>query len=66
MIYFTSDLHLGHEAVIRKQNRPFANADEMNRMLIENYNSVVHKNDTEVVPGVREIEHINTEKGLSQ
>lgn len=46
MIYFTSDLHLGHEAVIRMQNRPFANADEMNRILIENYNSVVHKNDT--------------------
>lgn len=36
MIYFTSDLHLGHEAVIRMQNRSFANADEMNRMLIEN------------------------------
>lgn len=32
--------------MIRMQNRPFANADEMNRMLIENYNSVVHKNDT--------------------
>ena len=46
MIYFTSDLHLGHEAVIRMQNRPFTNADEMNRVLIENYNSVVHKNDT--------------------
>ena len=46
MIYFTSDLHLGHEAVIRMQNRPFENADEMNRMLIENYNSVVHNNDT--------------------
>lgn len=46
MIYFTSDLHLGHEAVIRMQNRPYANADEMNRVLIENYNSVVHENDT--------------------
>lgn len=46
MIYFTSDLHLGHEAVVRMQNRPFANADEMNRVLIENYNSVVHKDDT--------------------
>ena len=33
MIYFTSDLHLGHEAVIRMQNRPFVNADEMNRVL---------------------------------
>ena len=27
MIYFTSDLHLGHEAVIRMQKRPFTNAE---------------------------------------
>ena len=46
MIYFTSDMHLGHEAIIRMQNRPFENAEEMNRILIENYNSVVQKNDT--------------------
>ena len=46
MIYFTSDLHLGHNAVINMQNRPFANVDEMNRVLIDNYNSVVHQNDT--------------------
>ncbi len=46
MIYFTSDLHLGHNAVINMQNRPFADADEMDRVLIANYNSVVHKNDT--------------------
>ena len=46
MIYFTSDLHLGHNAVINMQNRPFADADEMDRVLIVNYNSVVHKNDT--------------------
>lgn len=46
MIYFTCDLHLGHNAVINMQNRPFANADEMNRVLIDNYNWVVHQNDT--------------------
>lgn len=46
MIYFTSDLHLGHNAVIYMQNRPFANVEEMNRVLIDNYNSVVHQNDT--------------------
>ena len=46
MVYFTSDLHLGHEAVVRMQNRPYANADEMNRSLIINYNSLVRDNDT--------------------
>lgn len=46
MIYFTSDLHLGHEAVIKYQNRPFANIEEMNRTLINNYNAVVKNNDT--------------------
>ena len=46
MVYFTSDMHLGHEAIIRMQKRPFENAEEMNRILIENYNSVVQKNDT--------------------
>ena len=33
-------------AVINMQNRPFADADEMDRVLIANYNSVIHKNDT--------------------
>ena len=43
MVYFTSDLHLGHNAVIRMQKRPFVNAEEMNRILIDNYNSMVHQ-----------------------
>ena len=51
MIYFTSDMHLGHKAVIRMQNRPFENVEEMNRILIENYNSVVHKDDTVYILG---------------
>lgn len=29
MIYFTSDLHLGHPAIITMQNRPFVNVDEL-------------------------------------
>lgn len=33
MIYFTSDLHLGHNAVINMQNRPFTDADEMDTMV---------------------------------
>ena len=46
MIYFTSDMHLGHEAIIHMCNRPFKNAEEMNRALIRNINSMVQKNDT--------------------
>lgn len=51
MTYFTSDLHLGHPAIIRMQNRPFADVEEMNQILIENYNSVVRKNDTVYILG---------------
>ena len=45
MIYFVSDLHLYHEGIIKMQNRPFANVDEMNRVIINNYNATVKKND---------------------
>ena len=45
MIYFTSDFHLGHENVIKFQNRPFSNVEEMNKVLIINYNSLVKKED---------------------
>lgn len=45
MVYFTSDLHLGHQSIIRMQNRPFENVDEMDRTIIQNINSVVTNND---------------------
>ncbi len=45
MIYFTSDLHLGHRGVLHFQNRPFADVEEMNRVLIDNINARVNKND---------------------
>lgn len=51
MIYFTSDLHLGHRGIISMQNRPFENIQEMNQVLIRNYNAVVHKNDTVYILG---------------
>lgn len=50
-IFFTSDLHLGHANVIRFQNRPFADVEEMNKTLICNYNSVVQKEDTVYILG---------------
>ena len=45
MIYFTADLHLGHNGIIRMRKRPFKNAEEMNRVLIANINSLVRKED---------------------
>ncbi len=51
MIYFTSDLHLGHENILRFANRPFDNIEEMNRTLIANYNALVSNEDTVYILG---------------
>ena len=37
--------HFGHENIIRLANRPFDNIDEMDLILIDNWNSVVGQND---------------------
>ena len=44
--FFTSDTHFGHANIIRFCNRPFRNVEEMNEILIENWNKVVSKDDT--------------------
>ena len=51
MVYFTSDMHFGHEAIINMQNRPFGSVEEMDHVLLQNFNSVVHKNDTVYILG---------------
>lgn len=51
MIYFTSDLHLGHHGIITMQNRPFDSVEEMNQALVRNYNAFVHKGDTVYILG---------------
>lgn len=47
MIYFISDNHWGHKAVIWMENRPFQDIDHMNISMVESWNSVV-KDDDEV------------------
>ena len=41
MAWFISDTHFNHENIIKYCNRPFANAEEMNKYIIQQWNSVV-------------------------
>ena len=51
MIYFTADLHLGHEAILYMAERPYKNLDEMNQTLIRNINAFVTDRDTLYILG---------------
>lgn len=44
-IFATSDLHIHHANIIKYCNRPFASMEEMDNILIANWNSVVKPED---------------------
>ena len=50
-VFFTSDLHLGHENALRFDNRCFANVDEMNAELVKRWNAKVKPGDIVYVLG---------------
>ena len=63
MNYYISDLHLGHSNILRLSNRPFKNIDEMDKKIIENWNSVVTNNDDVYILGDVIYKSINDPEG---
>lgn len=51
MIYYVSDLHIGHEKIIKLCNRPFNSLEEMNNALIANWNAKVKPTDEVYIVG---------------
>ena len=51
MTLYTSDLHLGHNNIVNLCKRPFADVDEMDAVLIDNWNRKVKKNDVVYLTG---------------
>lgn len=49
--FYISDLHLGHDNVIKFDNRPFKSVKEMDQTLIDNWNKVVSDGDTVYILG---------------
>ena len=43
MIYLTSDLHFNHANILKyePESRPFSSIEEMNEVIIQNWNEVV-------------------------
>ncbi len=50
-IFFTGDLHFGHENAIKFDNRPFETVEEMDETLIAKWNNKVGKGDLVYVLG---------------
>lgn len=51
VLYFISDLHFGHNNIIKYCSRPFVDATEMDATLIANWNAVVGPDDVVWVLG---------------
>lgn len=60
--FFSSDLHLGHNNIIKYCNRPFKNIEKMNLSLIRNINNRIKDND--ILIHVGDFAFYGREKGI--
>lgn len=51
MNFYISDLHIGHDNILKHDNRPFNNMQQMIQMIVYNWNSVVGKTDDVYILG---------------
>ena len=51
MIYYISDLHIGHKNAIRFDERPFADIDDMEREIVRRWNEKVGTDDDVYILG---------------
>ena len=51
MNLYISDLHFGHKGVINFDHRPFENIEEMDNVIIRNWNARVQNDDTVYIIG---------------
>ncbi len=50
-VFFIADTHFGHQNIIQYEKRPFQNVQEMDAILIENWNKKVNKDDKVYILG---------------
>ena len=51
MKYYISDLHLFHNRILEKFNRPFSSVEEMHEVIINNWKNKVKDDDTVYILG---------------
>ena len=62
--YFTSDLHIGHTNVIKYCSRPFTSVEEMDSILVKNWNDLIKPEDSVYCLGDFSMSFIPVERSL--